>query len=348
MSPTTTPTPPLTWALIGASDIAATRVIPAVRRTGGTIRSVVSGSAERAAAYAAEHGLAVGTTDLAAGLEGVDAAYVSSRNDQHAGHTRAALAAGRHVLCEKPVTLDVADAVRLAREAERSGLVMAVNHHLPCSSAVRRVVDLARAGDLGDVLAVRVAHAVHLPERLRGWRLGGGPGDGVILDITCHDASVVNRITGAAPVRLTALAARQGPWEAGSPDAAVVALEYPGDLLAVLHDAFTVPFARTGLEVHGSAGSLYATDVMTQDPRGDLVLVDATGSRPVDVPDRRDLYDVSLSAFASAVAGHGSPVVTALQGAEYLAVAVAAAESSRTGAGVAVTDVAALAARMQP
>jgi 1,5-anhydro-D-fructose reductase (1,5-anhydro-D-mannitol-forming) len=192
--------------------------------------------------------------------------------------------------------------------------------------------DLVARGAIGAPLAVRVFHAVSLPERLRGWRLQAPErGAGVILDITCHDTAAVNAILGREAIDAAALAVRQGPWEAAVEDAVVAALRYEGDVLVQTHDAFTVAHAGTGLEVHGTEGSIVATDVMTQDPVGRVVLRTAAGEREIEPPDRRDLYDVTIDAFAAAVAGEGRPVVDGADGARALAVAVAVRQAAESG-----------------
>ena len=321
------------WALVGASDIAATRMIPAMRALGHHVTGVASASAERAAAYAAAAGIPYATTDAAAlvARDDVDAVYVSSTNDRHREHAEIAIRAGRPLLCEKPLATSPADATAIVEAAARAGVVLAVNHHLPGADTHRAVRRLVRSGAVGTPLAVRVFHAVTLPPRLRGWRLGGAPGAGVILDITCHDASVVNPLLGRAPIDAIGLSARQGPWEAGSEDAAMALVRYDGGVLVSTHDAFAVPYAPTGLEVHGDEGSVVATDVMTQDPAGRITLRDRTGVREIDVGERRDLYQIVLTAFARAMRGEGEPTATGRDGLAAFAVAHAVLESTRSG-----------------
>ena len=99
------------WGFIGASNIAE-RVIASLRKVPDQhLVGVCSRSAERAAAVAHEQRLETSSTDLAAFLaQGrFDAVYVSSTNEQHAGQTLAALAAGCHVMCEKPLAMSRAD-----------------------------------------------------------------------------------------------------------------------------------------------------------------------------------------------------------------------------------------------
>lgn len=328
----------LRWGLVGASDIAATRMLPALRARGDDVVAVASGDVEHGAAYALAHGVPHATADLTEllGRADVDAVYISSTNDRHHRQTLAAAAAGKHVLCEKPMALTVAEAEEMVGACAAAGVVLAVNHHLPGSGAHRTVRRLVADGAVGRPLAVRVHHAGLLAERLRGWRLGGGPGAGVILDITSHDASVVRPLLGREALDAVATAVRQGPWAPGAVDAVMACIRYEGDVLVCTHDAFTVPYAGTALEVHGDEGSILASGVMTQSPGGTVRLRDGDGEREVPVADQRNLYEVLLEAFAAAVAGDGVPTVSGADGVRALATALAVEEAARTGRRVSV------------
>ncbi|UKA64482.1 Gfo/Idh/MocA family protein [Arthrobacter sp. FW306-04-A] len=329
--------PALKWGLIGASDIAATRVIGAIRASGGDAVGVYSGSADRARDFAASHGLPNFTTDLDELLGwDIDAVYISSANDKHFVQATKALRAGKHVLGEKPLALRVDEATAMVDLAEQQGLVLAANHHLPGSPLHAKVRELVQAGTIGTVLSAKVAHAVLLPERLRGWRLGKTtPGSGVILDITCHDASVLNPLLGT-PVAVTAVAVQQAAWNSGGQeDAAMTVIRYERDgapaVLAQTHDSFTVGYAGTSLEVHGTEGTLQVIDAMTQDTKGQVVLTNAAGVQTVDVDCSEDLYVIGLRAFTAAVEGTGTPTATGRDGLMALKVALAAQESAHSG-----------------
>jgi 1,5-anhydro-D-fructose reductase (1,5-anhydro-D-mannitol-forming) len=94
----------LRWALVGASDIAATRIVPAMRRVGHEVSAVLSTSPERGRAYAAANGIPVATTDLDGLLarDDVDAVYISTTNELHHAQTLAAAAAGKHACARSP------------------------------------------------------------------------------------------------------------------------------------------------------------------------------------------------------------------------------------------------------
>jgi 1,5-anhydro-D-fructose reductase (1,5-anhydro-D-mannitol-forming) len=316
----------LRWGLIGASNIASWRVIPALRALGHEVAGVMSSSAERGRAFAAENGIDWSTTDMEALVrrDDVDAVYISTTNELHRPQTLAAAAAGKHVLCEKPLAMTLEDAWEMVDACTRANVTLAANHHLPAAGTHRLLRQLVADGAIGEPLAVRVFHAGLLPARLRGWRIRSPErGGGVILDVTSHDAAAVYAILQREPIEAAAVAVRQGPWDAPAEDAVVAALRYEGDVLVQMHDAYTVPHAGSGLQVHGSGGSIVATDVMTGEPVGRVIVRTASGEDEVDPPDRRNLYEVALDSFAAAVRGEGLPVVDGVDGTRALAVALA-------------------------
>jgi 1,5-anhydro-D-fructose reductase (1,5-anhydro-D-mannitol-forming) len=304
-----------------------------MRRLGHVVAAVGDPAPEWAATYAERHGISSsGTVEEVAARDDVDAVYVSSRNEFHRDHTLLAAAAGKHVLCEKPLALSVEDGRQMLEACEAAGVILGTNHHLPGAGTHRTVRELVAGGAVGRVLAVRVFHAVMLPERLQGWRLGSRAGGGVALDVTCHDASVINPLLGTLPVDLVALATHQGPWQAAAEDALMSTLRYATGTLVQMHDAFTVQYAPTGLHVIGSDGAIFATAVMTQDPIGTVVLRDAAGEREIEVSDRRDLYDISVGGFAAAVRGESDrPVVTGLDGLHATQLALAVRQAAESG-----------------
>jgi len=329
---------PLRWALVGASDIAATKVLPAIRAVGDRAVVVRSGNAEHAARWAAEHGVPEAVTDLAAALErdDVDAVYVSSVNALHREQVEAAAVAGKHVLAEKPLALSLDDARAMVASCESAGVVMATNHHLPASPTHRALKKAVREGAVGTVRAVRVHHAVQLPERLAGWRVHDPEGGGVVLDVTVHDAAAVAAILGTAGRTVLAVGLNQDNDPGGPFDAVMTSIEWEGGVLVQTHDAYNNPHLPTSLHVLGTEGALVAEDCNTGDPVGSVALWRDHKAEPVDVGPREDLYEVTVRAFRAAVAGEGDVVVSGTDGVRSLAVSLAALESLRTAARAAV------------
>lgn len=324
------------WGLIGASTIAREWVIGAIRATGGEVVSVMSTSAERGRDYAAEQGIAKSVTSLE-GLLGdgeIDAVYISTTNELHRDQAIAAARAGKHVLCEKPLATSLEDARAMVKAARDSGVVLATNHHLRNAATHCAMRDAIAAGRIGRPLAARVFHAVYLPPHLQGWRLDRPEaGGGVILDITVHDTDTLRFVLGDDPVEAIAFSQQSGMAKAGLEDEVMGVLRFRSGVIAQFHDGFTTKFAETGLEVHGSEGSLIGRNVMTQKAVGTVTLRDADGER--DLPlDHRNLYETGLAAFHAAIAGKGQPSATGEDGVWSLAAGLAVVQAAQSGTAV--------------
>jgi 1,5-anhydro-D-fructose reductase (1,5-anhydro-D-mannitol-forming) len=326
------------WALIGASRIASGYVIDAIRAQEGTeIQSVLSSDAARGAAFAKENAIPESFTDLAAQLadETVDAVYISTTNEKHYPQAMAAIAAGKHVLCEKPLAMTLADAVEMVTAAREKGVVFATNHHLRNAGSHLAIRDLISSGRIGKVLSARVFHAVHLPEHLRGWRINdAAAGGGVIPDITVHDADTVRFHLAEDPIDVVAKAGTSGMGE-GVEDSVMSAWSMPSGAMVQTHESFTHGFAGTGIEFHGTEGSIFARNVMTQEPVGEIRLVDTGGETRIPF-ETHNLYHRALGLFTGAVRGTGKPSADGVDGIKSLAVAHAVRQAAQSGSTVRV------------
>jgi 1,5-anhydro-D-fructose reductase (1,5-anhydro-D-mannitol-forming) len=332
----------LGWGLVGASDIARTRMIEAINcQPDSQVMAVMSTQHERAQQLADEFGVlrAYDTLEALLADPAVNVVYISTTNERHRDQTLAAARAGKHVLCEKPLALTLADARDMVAACRTAGVVMGTNQHLRNAATHRALRKLIGEGAIGQPLAARVFHAVYLPPRLHGWRLNQpGAGGGIVLDITVHDADTLRFVLDDEAVEATALGARQGLAVEGLEDAVMGVVRFRGGLLAQLHDAFTVRYAGTGLQIHGTHGSLLAEDVMTQDPVGRVVLRRESSTQEIDVGEREDLYVRSVRAFNAAARGEGQPAASGEDGVRSLAIALAVLESMRTGRTAPVTE----------
>lgn len=326
------------WGLIGASTIAHEWMIDAIRAVGDDIVSVMSTSAERGAAYARDHGIARSVTGIAdlLGDPEVQAVYVSTTNELHRDQVIAAARAEKHILCEKPLATSLEDARAMVAAAKDAGVVMATNHHLRGAATHRAMRDAIAAGRIGKPLAARVCHAGYLPQHLQGWRLDRPEaGGGVILDITVHDTDTLRFILGDDPAEAIAFGQYGGMAKAGLEDAAMGVLRFKSGLIAQFHDGFTTKYAVTGLEVHGSEGSLIGRDCMIQKPGGTVTLRNADGETELPL-DHRNLYENTLSAFDAAIAGKGRVLCSGEDGIWSLATGLAVMKAAQTGTTVAI------------
>lgn len=329
----------LMWGVIGASTIAREWMVPAINsQPGSKVLAVASADADRAARFAEENGIPRSYASAEALIADPDihAVYISTTNQLHFPQTIAAARAGKHVLCEKPLALNLDDAQSMVAACESAGIVMGTNHHLRNAATHRAIRLLVMEGAIGTPLSARVFHAVFLPPHLQGWRIDRpDAGGGVILDITVHDADTLRHDLGDANVvEVTAMTASHGMGRAGLEDTVMGVMRFDNGVLAQFHDAFTTAHAGTGIEIHGTEGTIIGREVMTQRPVGTVLLRRNDREEVVDVGVPNNLYDRSVARFEAATRGEGTPAATGADGVASLAVALAVRHSAVTGATV--------------
>jgi predicted dehydrogenase len=237
----------------------------------------------RAEAFAAKHGIAHAVPDLDALLTEVDAVSVVTPDRFHAEPSLAVLAAGKHLLCEKPLTLTLADArqvARAARKAAGKGAVHMVNFSYRRSAAMQRAMQLVAAGKLGEL---RHVHSFYLQSWLAQpawghwsnegflWRCQTAAGSGGVLgDVGCHILDLTTAVAGEVSEVRCALATfakftadgrrvtRQKGKDLDANDSAVIELRFAGGGLGVVHTTRWATGHHNHLrcEVHGSDGAL--------------------------------------------------------------------------------------------
>lgn len=323
------------WGIIGASTIAREYMIGAINAQQDSCAvAVMSRSMRRARRLAQELNVERSYDDLDALLSDpdIDVIYVCTTNERHKEETLAAAAAGKHVLCEKPLALTLSDAREMILACDRAGVIMGTNHHLRNAVTHRKLRSLIRRGAIGRPLAARVFHAVSLPQHLRTWRINNsGAGAGVVLDITVHDTDTLRFILEDEVIEVCAQTACHGLGEEGVEDTVMGVMRFRHGVLAQFHDAFTIGHAGTGLQVHGTEGSLFAEDVMTQRPVGRIYRRVHDKKETITLGPSEDLYTRAVRLFNRSMDGLGEPSATADDGLRSLAVALAVLESAQTG-----------------
>lgn len=322
------------WGLIGASTIAREWMAPAIEaQPDSEVAAVVSSDSERGERFASETGIPTVHESVEALLADpkIDVVYISTTNDLHAPQTIAAARAGKHVLCEKPLALSLDAAREMIDACREAGVVLGTNHHLRNAATHRTMRAMIARGDIGEPLAVRVAHAVFLPQHLRGWRIDRpDAGGGAVFDITVHDADTLRFVLSDEVESVTAMTANQGMAKSGLEDGVMGVMRFRSGLFAQFHDAFTARHAVTGFEVLGTEGSLVGRDVMTQRPVGTVTL--RRNGQEEEIPiGHENLYERSVRLFNAAVRGEGELAASGEDGFRSLAVALAVRESAKTG-----------------
>jgi predicted dehydrogenase len=221
---------------LGAARITPGAVIGPARERGDIVVSAVAArDMSRAQAFAATHGIALGLDSYEALIthREVDIVYIALPPSEHAAWAIRALAAGKHVLCEKPLCMSAAEAEAIAAAALASGRVFMEAYHWRHHGAVRRFLELL--AEIGPIERAQARFAVRIwrrPEELR-WRraLGGG----AMMDLGCYPLHALRTAFQAEPEVLAAKAR----WQDGV-DGRLTAVEgNNGDEVAGFDPAMT-------------------------------------------------------------------------------------------------------------
>ena len=240
----------LRWGILGTGGIAEEQTRD-LQANGFTVSAVGSRSQEGADAFAAKFGIPTAHASyeaLAADPE-VDAIYVATPHPFHADNAELALNGGKHVLVEKPFTLNAPEAERIVALAEEKGLVLLEamwTRYLPTMIRLREII---AAGTLGDVRTVIADHNQNLPKdpahRLNNPALGGG----ALLDLGIYPVSFAWDILGE-PTSVVASAAMTAT---GVDRQTAILLGYADGQQAVLHTALDTAGPNTA-SVIGTEG----------------------------------------------------------------------------------------------
>ncbi len=188
-------------ALVGSGFIGDTHLQSLAQAQGARVVAIAGRTAEGAAELAAKHGVPESFGDYRAVLErdDVDVVLVAAPNDTHCPVVVAAAAAGKHVICEKPLarTLDEADAMIAATEA--AGVLLMYGEQLGFAPKYRRAAELVAEGAFGDVFQVRHGEQHFGPHSDWFWQ-GARAGGGVMMDMGCHSAELIRILYGKPPV----------------------------------------------------------------------------------------------------------------------------------------------------
>jgi xylose dehydrogenase (NAD/NADP) len=325
----------LRWGILGPGRIAPrlVRAVGASPRAG--LEAVASRDAGRASVFAAAHGVprSFGSYEALLASPDIDVVYIALPNHLHAEWTIRALEAGKHVLCEKPLALAVADVDAIARTADRTGRIAAEAFMYLHHPQVLRAVEFARSGALGRLEVVNGTFSFFLTQR-GDPRLEPAMGGGSLWDVGCYPVSFARRVAGEEPDRVSALARFD---ERGVDRTFVGQMRFPSGLLAQFDCGFAAP-ERQRLEIVGGDATLVLDHPFLTLPDGpppSLVLWRDGVPTRVDVVSV-DQYAAEVDDLASAILDGTEPRVSLLFSRGSIEVLADLDRAARTSAGLAV------------
>lgn len=299
---------PLRIGVLGAARITEVALVGPAHTTGDRLVAVAARDRSRAEAFAARHGVerVVGSyAELIADPE-VEVVYNPLANALHGPWNRAALAAGRHVLTEKPSASNAAEA-RETRDAAPPGVTLMEGFHYAYHPLHRRLHALLASGELGELRSVEITMLMPAPaDGDPRWRLDLA--GGALMDVGCYALHAL-RLLGAAlggPPHL--VAARAQVRDPGVDVRLDADLTLPGGVPATVRCGMTAPGYDFGYRLVGSAGQAFAPEFVRPHLQDRIEVTTASGTR-VEELGRRPSYTFQLEALAAHLRD-GAPLIT--------------------------------------
>lgn len=300
----------LKWGLIGAGDIARKRIAPALRDSPNCDFAAVSRSrSELAESFAAEFGLRKWYADWREMLadKEIEAIYIATPVHLHAEQTIAAARAGKHVLCEKPMALNVEGCDRMLTACEASDVKLGVAYYRRFYPAIERVKQIISSGEIGKIAVAQMNAFEYVdlsPDDPRHWFLekeksGGGP----MIDFGCHRLEVLTNLFGAVS-ELKSIVANV-IFEREVEDTALAVLQFENKVCANLTVTHAAVERQDTLDIFGTRGSIHIP-VLNQSA---MKIKTENGERVENHPTHRNTHQPLIEDFAEAVLTNRQPRV---------------------------------------
>jgi predicted dehydrogenase len=287
------------WGIISTADINRAVIPPAKESPKVDLVAVASRDQARADAYAQEWGIpkAYGSYEALLADPDIEAVYISLPNNMHCEWSVKALEAGKHVLCEKPLSRHPAEVVEAFDTAERTGRLLSEAFMYRHNPQTKRLKELVDEGAIGELRLIRSAFSYGLYDE-DNIRLRTDVEGGALMDVGCYCISG-SRLLGGEPETASG-EAWFGPsgtdWVFGG------TLRFPHDVIA-LFDCGTAMPERDELEAVGSEGSLFLDDPWHCKAPG-IELRRDDGVQRIEI-ERVDSYRLELENLSDAIRGEG-------------------------------------------
>lgn len=301
---------PLAWGILSTAAIVDDLLPGFAAANQADLLAVASRAGDRAAAFAQARGIPTshGSYEELLADERIECVYVPVPNSLHAEWTRAALGAGKHVLCEKPLTASADEARELFELAEKRGLVLMEAFMYRHHPKTKRLRELIRQGRIGEPRVARMCFHFKVEDPAADIRCRPELAGGALRDVGCYCVSLCNYLADAAPLRLTGVSRISS---SGVEDFFAATLDY-GDFLATFDCGIDSPLTY-GVEVLGTEGRAIVECPWYPhlDPL-EVTLVGARGASAEATPGP-NAYQLEIENFCAAVRGEAALEVSAAE-----------------------------------
>ncbi|PQV63310.1 putative dehydrogenase [Abditibacterium utsteinense] len=298
----------LRWGILGAGSIAKTFARGLGESQTGTLVAIGSRTQDSADKFGAEFGLQKRYASYEALLSDteIDAVYIATPHPMHAQWAIKAADAKKHVLCEKPLTLNHGEAMAVVEAARENGVLLMEAFMYRCHPQTAKIVELVQSGAIGEVKLITASFGFqagfNAQSRLFNPDLGGGG----ILDVGCYCASMVRLIAGAATGQAFAnpqqVLGAGHLGQSGVDEIAAATLKFPGDILAQISTSVALGQENV-VRIFGTKGDLLVSSPWFCAPgenQPNLILNRDGKSEEIFAPGERNLYAYEADAFFEA------------------------------------------------
>ena len=310
----------LAWGILGTGRIAKAFAKGVANSATGRLAAVGSRTPEAAAQFGDEFKIESrhGSYEALLADPAVQAVYISTPHPWHAEWAIRAAEAGKHILCEKPLTLNHAEAMAVVEAAARNDVFLMEAFMYRCHPQTAKLVELLRAKVIGEVRLIHAVFSFHAGWNLESRLLKNALGGGGILDVGCYCTSMSRLVAGAAlgrdfadPVSVQGTG-RLGP-ESRVDEYAAATLKFPGDIVAQVSCGVQLG-QDSVVRIYGSEGSILVPSpwFCSGDGGESVIKVHKRGEpAPQDVIVRADrgLYAFEADTVAAHIAARQAPAL---------------------------------------
>lgn len=293
----------------------------------------VAGVPERAQTVAQQYGAKV-FPDFASMVEEVDIVDICTPTHLHVPMILAAAARGKHIICEKPLALNLESALEALRACRKAGVNLFVAHvvrFFPEYALAKRIVD---QGQIGRVATMRLLRGSYRPKKPTGnWFLDESKSGGILMDLMIHDMDYARWVAG----EVESVFARKvsGVFQGSAVDYGLVILKHRDGTISHIAGAWAYPppTFRTRFEISGDQGMI-EFDSHTASPIESLIIRLHSEAPDVGLPSSpvsESPYTTEIKEFYAAIAEGSIPRVRAEDGVAAVQIAAAAVQSAQTG-----------------
>lgn len=319
------------WGILSTARIAQEQLIPAIKRASNAELVAIAGRGSNVhdVARALDIPIAYESYEELLANPMIDAVYIPLPNHLHKEWVFKSAKAGKHILCEKPISLTAKEASEMVEVCMEQNVKFMEAFMYQLHPQHNRVKELISSGAIGEIKLITSSHSFYMDNRKSQFRMNKEMGGGSLFDVGCYCIHAIRYMAGAEPVKVHCLANLDSETEVDI--SAFGTLQLDNGIHATFNCSFDMA-GRNEYEIVGSLGTIKVPFAFRPDQNGGLgrILIqqhDMTLEESI----HGDLYRIEVEHFSDAILNNTNPEVTGGFSVENMRVIEACLESIKTG-----------------